>query len=235
MFPAAERLVFQSQAFNNPAGEEDSISQSDYPAAGCVSLPSRPFGSAAPSPRTPHHDQALPWVSPNPAAGTGRSPAASLHRHRHRSPRLPARRWGSGCEGPQPGPGDGKGPVPWRWEGAHGPSDGKGPVPPLRPAPLTLDCGSVQHGEVHSPQPHLGLIARLANLVANLINVPFIFKLTVEILNKTGLSKSPLNSAENLSALLRQLQASLPALVPVPASGQPELLTRRITKCSPKP
>lgn len=56
-------LVFQSRVLNNPASEDSSISQRDYPTAGWISLSSRPFKSPMKSPRIPRWDQgrALPF------------------------------------------------------------------------------------------------------------------------------------------------------------------------------
>lgn len=226
LFSTAECLVFQSRALTLPVRRTPFPRETILQPAG-FSLLSHPFDSATQSSLLPRWDRAglsLPWVtsSLSPAKGmastAGKCRSCSLAAFL-----LPASPPHPELSGPAARGTDardhrlvGKGKSPPRRQ------QGAGLLPhhhpqcwcfQLCPMLLALRCGFMQRSEICSPQLHLGLIFQLANSVANFINTPFISKLTVHILNKTGLSKSPLNSAKNLSALLSKLQVLLTALV----------------------
>lgn len=151
LFPTAECLVFQSRVLNNPATEEDSISQRDYPTACWISLSSCPFSSAMESPCPllwPGQGFPLLWIQSSPNLPKAMPqpqhcclPPASVTAH----PVLP---------GPAARAVDMRPPA-WRWEGA-------GLLPPQRwgfclRSHRWLWAPGSQHGEICSPQLHVHL------------------------------------------------------------------------------
>lgn len=143
--------MFQSRVLNNPASEDSSISQRDYPAARWISLSSRPSDSALRPPGVPRRDQGRAFPcrgqqAPQTLPKATASAAGEHHRRGLAASLLPASPSHPTLSGPAAREGDGRGRIGPRRRCR------------LRPAPLAWGCGFRQRGEMRSPQLHLGLI-----------------------------------------------------------------------------